>query len=285
MGQLGRYIGDALFDHPELTDARDTISLVLSGSRAVNYHVPSSDYDLLGVCDAETYARVCERAGRDPSAKGIHILPDKEEVRRRFGIEVDVAVYEVGRIREAIRVYNDVVLWIWTNAQVILDRENTVAGLKSAIGPYPRETLESKIKEHFLRDFHLSVHALTYRPESQNLFSVVHALAAKVGEYCRLCCLLDGKPFPYEKWLLRACGETHVGERLAPIFRRVLTTLTHLDNDLERSWPSVRQAVDAIDTEACDILEGAMVARGDRPRVDRQLVPSPGRCALWAGWG
>ena len=80
--------------------------------------------------------------------------------------------------------------------------------------------------------------------------------------------MLDGQPFPYEKCLLRACEETRVGKRVAPILCRVLTTLTHLDNDLGHSWPAVRKAIDALDTEACDILEAAMVAWG----IDRRWI-------------
>jgi len=268
MEQLERYVRDALFEHPVLSGARDRISLVLAGSRAVGYDVPSSDYDLLGVCDAETYARIRAQAGRAPPVKGVHILTDKEDVQRRFGIEVDVDIYEARRIREAIQAYNDVVLWIWTHARVIVDHGNTIAGIKEAIRPYPRDVLERKIKAHFLRDFDLSVHGITYRPESQNLFSVIHTLPVKIAEQCRICCLLDGKPLPYDKWLLRACEETRVGKRIAPIFGRVLTTLTHLDNDLEHSWPAVRKAIDAIDSEACEIIEEAMVAWG----IDRRWI-------------
>jgi hypothetical protein len=285
MEPLDRYIRDALYTHPALAEARGKIGLALAGSRAVGYDVPSSDYDLLGVCESETFTRIRERAGRDPSAKGVHILPDKEEVQRRFGIEVDLDIYPAGRVRDAIRDHRDVALWIWTHAQVIVDPDQAIAGLKSAIRPYPRDVLERKIKAHFLRDFDLSVHGITYRPGSQNLFSVVHALGAKIAEYCRICCLLDGKPYPYDKWLLRACEETSVGQRVAPILRRVLATLTHLDNDLEQIWPAVRRAIDALDTEACDILEEAMVTWGiDRAWIDNAyhllddtLYGSPGR--------
>jgi hypothetical protein len=269
MEPLDRYIRDALYTHPVLADTRAKIGLALAGSRAAGYHVPSSDYDLLGVCDDGTFARMGERAGRASSARSVHILPDKEEVRRRFGIEVDVDLYPASRVRDAIGAYNDVVLWIWTHAQVIVDPDHAIAGLKRAIRPYPQDVLERKIKAHFLRDFDLSVHGITYRPGSQNLFSVVHALGAKIAEYCRICCLLDGQPYPYDKWLLRASEGTRTGAQLAPIFGRVLATLTHLDNDLEQSWPAVRKAIDALDTEACDILEEAMVTWGiDRAWID-----------------
>jgi hypothetical protein len=268
MEQLTHYIHDALLDHPVLTDAKDEICFVLSGSRAVNYQVPSSDYDLLGICTARTYSHVHQLAGRDPFVKGIDIPIDKEEAKRRFGIEVDVAIYEYGQIRQAMHRYNDVVIWIWTHAQFLLGPESLLADLKSTFRGYPRTTLERKLKHHFLTDFHLSVHGLTYRPESQNLFSVLYALTSKIAQYCRLCCLLDSKPFPYEKWLLRACAETPVGQRLFPIFTRVLAILTRLNNDLEQNWGMVRQAIDAIDTEACDIVQEAMVSWG----IDKEWI-------------
>ncbi len=267
---LSRFIDEALFGYPELSDYRDKIALVLSGSRAVNYHVSSSDYDLLGLCDTVTYAGLLERMQQDPAVKGIDIVLDQEEVKQQFGVEVDVAVYEVDRIREAIRSYNDVVIWIWSNAKIVLDKRNMVTDLKSVFHGYPREILERKLKQHFLKDFHLSVHGLTYRPESKNVFAVVNTLTSKIAEYCRICCLLDAKPFPYEKWLLRACAETELGRELTPMFTRVLATLTELRSDLEQNWPAVRNAIDAIDTEAGDLLEDGLVAWGiDRNWVDR----------------
>ena len=130
MEPLDRYIRDALYTDPALADTGGKIGLALAGSRAVGYDVPSSDCDLLGVCDGETFARIRERAGRAPSVKGVHILVDREEVQRRFGIEVDLDIYPASRVRDAIRAYNDVVLWIWTHAQVIVDPEHAIAGLK-----------------------------------------------------------------------------------------------------------------------------------------------------------
>ena len=265
---LVRYVREALFEQPALAGTEGQVSLVLAGSRAVGYDVPSSDYDLLGVCDAGTYARIREQAGRSLPGAGVDLLPDREEVQRQFGIDVDVVIYEAGPIRDALLAHRDVIRWIWTHAQIIVDHDSTIASIKDAIRLYPRDVLERKIVAHFLRDFDLSVHGITYRAQSQNLFSVVHALSAKIAGYCRMCCLLDGKPFPYDKWLLRASAETRTGKRLAPIFRRILATLTHLGDDLERSWPAVRKAIDALDTEACDLLEEAMVAWG----IDRQWI-------------
>ena len=263
------YAQEIVLCHPTLKGVREKVGLVLAGSRAVGYHVPSSDYDFLALCDRDTYTDIARLAGADPEATRIDLAVDKEQIKQRFGVDVDIAVYESARVARALGEYRDVVLWIWTNAKVLFDPTNCVQALQESVTGYPRDVLERKLKAHYLMDFHLSVHGITYRYESQNVFSVVHALACKIAEFSRSCCLLDGKPFPYEKWLLRACQETTTGARLSPFLLRALGNVTHLGDDLVERSELVRQAVYALDTEACDILDEALVSWGlDKAWVD-----------------
>ena len=278
MNLLRRFIDDKLFQRPELVESQNRLAIVLAGSRAVGYHTPTSDYDLLGLCDASTYARILRNTDQDPSVVGIDISVDRKEAEQILGREVDFAVYDVDRIQHAFQEFNDVVLWIWTHAQVIVDPCHAVSELQTSVGGYPKDVLERKLKQHFLQDFHLSVHGLTYHPKSQNIFAVLNTMTSKISEYGKMCCLLDGKPFPYEKWLLRACADTQLGERLVPIFERVLSTLSSLQNDVSGQWSHVREVIDAIDTEACDALEEALISWGiskawqDRSYHERHTV-------------
>ena len=260
--QLRRFIDEKLLQRPELTESQNRLAIVLAGSRAVGYHTSTSDYDLIGLCDAPTYAQILQNTDHDFSVAGIDISIDRKEAEQMLGREVDFAVYEADYIQAAFQEYNDVVLWIWTHAQAIMDPCHMVSELQASFSRYPRDVLEQKLKQHFLQDFNLSVHGLTYRPESRNIFAVLNAMTSKMGEYCKMCCLLDGKPFPYEKWLLQACADTQLGKQLVPIFERVLSTLSSLQNDLPGQWPRVREAIDAIDTEACDALESALISWG-----------------------
>jgi hypothetical protein len=187
---------------------------------------------------------------------------NRDEARQFLGREVDLAIYEVDRIQRSCDEYVDVVLWIWTNARILMDPCQLASGIQGSFEGYPRQVLEKKVKWHFLRDFHLSVHGLSYIAESGNLFAVLNAMTGKIGELCRICCLLEGKPFPYEKWLLRASEDTGTGKRVVPIFKRVLAALSRLNNDLTGNWNAVQKAIDAIDTEASEIIEAAMVSWG-----------------------
>ena len=234
----------------------------MAGSRSVGYEVPSSDYDFIVTSETDVFAGIAKLAGKGNDAIGIDIPVDRESVKREFGIEVDIAVYDFNRITRAFSEYRDVVLWTWTNAKTLLDPDGRVAALQQSFKGYPREVLERKLKKHFLNDFHLSVHGLTYRHESENVFSIVYGLSAKVAEFCRLCCLLDGKPFPYEKWLLRACKETTTGIKLSPFLDKAISGVTRLDGGLVRNSELLSEAVRALDTDACDILEKALVEWG-----------------------
>jgi len=272
MQRITDYIQNVVLNSPLLEDSREKISFVLSGSRAVGYHVPESDYDFLGLCDSNTYTHVAKLAGKSPFASVIGISLNKEAAELGGGIKADVNLFERSRIKQAFQNYVDVVIWIWINTKIIVDREDTIRNLKRSFTGYPREILERKLRYHWLRDFDLSVHSMTYQPKSQNVFSVVFALSSKIAEQCKLCCLLDGKPFPYDKWLLRACGETELGAKLSPIFHRVTAILTKLENDLTKNWTMVREAIDTMDIEACDILEDALVKWGfEREWIDDSL--------------
>jgi hypothetical protein len=208
------------------------------------------------------FARIAKLAGKETNAIGIDIPVDRETSKHEFGIEADVVVYDANRISQAFSEYKDVVIWIWTNAKNLIDPAGRAAALQESFKGYPREVLERKLKKHFLNDFHLSVHGFTYRHESENLFSIVHGLSSKAAEFCKLCCLLDGKPFPYEKWLLRACKETTTGQRLSPFLERVITVLTWLDGSLTKNSELLNETVRILDTDACGILENALVEWG-----------------------
>ena len=263
MADIDKYVHEGFFAHPWLAGLTERITVALVGSRAVHYHVPSSDYDLVGLCDGATYDRVASLAGPQRSAKGIDLPIDKEAVKREFGMTVDASLYAIDTVRQAVHEYNDVVLWIWTHAVCVVDRDHALTDLKSCFHGYPRAVLEQKLKYHFLRDFDLSVHGIPYHTdECPNVFSVLYALSSKIAELCRICRLLDGKPFPYAKWLLRASEETPLGKTLRPIFNQVLDLLANLGRDPAAYSNRVRAATDALDTEACDIVENALIAWG-----------------------
>ena len=261
MEKIRTYVQYILSHNPLLAGYRNRISVVLAGSRSVGYCVSSSDYDLLGLCDSEIYTQIAASAGR-AAFGGIDISMNEKSPELGSEARVDMLLCNRDRVEEAFQSYNDVVIWIWMNSRIAVDPENIVQKLKESFRGYPREVLEQKLKRHWLRDYDLSLHGITYHAETGNIFSVIHALTSKMAEFCKLCCLLEGKPFPYDKWLLKACYDTRLGKQLIPIFQRVLGLITTLDNDIKRNWPTVQEAIRSMDTDACDIMEDALVEWG-----------------------
>jgi predicted nucleotidyltransferase len=259
---------EMVLQHEFLRGSQDKLGIVLAGSRAVGYEVQSSDYDFLALCDRETFEQIATLVGHSPDVIGIRLPVDRDAARRRYGVEVDIAVYDLAQVLQAFNDHRDIVIWIWTRAKILSDPTGSVDALQSTFKGYPKDVLERKLKHHFLTDFHLSVHGITYHYESQNIFSAAHALASKVAEYCRLCCLLDGKPFPYEKWLLEACKETTTGQKISPLLEKVIDHITRLNGDLVENSAYVKEAVRLLDTEACDIVEPALESWG----IDKEWI-------------
>jgi predicted nucleotidyltransferase len=268
--KIHQYAQKIVLTHPLLKKNKDKLAVVLAGSRSVGYNVPSSDYDFLVVCDEDIFGEIALLAGKEPGSIGIDLPLDQDKIKMDFGVEVDLAVYRLNQVAKAFNNYKDVVLWIWTNAVVVVDPMKHVSTLQQSFTGYPRDVLEEKLKKHFLNDFHLSVHGITYRYESQNIFSVVHAIASKVAEFCRLCCLLDNKPFPYEKWLLEECKRTTTGQQIFPFLEQAITCITHLGGDLEQKSADVKKALYALDMKACSIVEETLVSWG----IERNWIES-----------
>jgi len=99
----------------------------------VGYHVPSSDYDFLVLCDSGTYLHLARQVGAAPEATSVDRAVDKEQIQQRYGIEVDLAVYEEARVERSVCEFRDVVRWIWTHAKLLSDPTHTVERLQASI--------------------------------------------------------------------------------------------------------------------------------------------------------
>jgi hypothetical protein len=256
--------------------AHSSYTIALTGSRTYGFSTDSSDFDFEILCDSQTFESICRRYRKRFDSKGITI--PKKHHRLKLDREADVTVHSRQYVRNAIEQWKDEALWIWQHAIPVIDKAGWLESLESKMGRYPEKVLHEKIKKHFLVDFHLSVHGLTYNSDSENLFSVVFALSAKVAEYCRICCLLDNSPFPYEKWLLHACRNTTLGKYVAPLLEQVIGVITQIPKPMEENWSQIQNAVKLIDTQACDLLEERMVEFGiSREWIDNayDLIEEP----------
>lgn len=248
---------------PTLADSRYAIAL--TGSRTFGHGSDSSDFDFEVLCEDVTFGRLARDLGRSQSCFGVNLIEPVDTGNAR----VEVTAHRLSDIQQSLARWNDEALWIWTHAVPVYDPDEVLAAMKARHAEYPRKVLESKLKLHYLRDFNLSVHGLDYRDEADNVFSLVHGLSAKIAEYCRIACLLDGSPFPYAKWLLRVCRATATGKLIAPKLDEVVEIVSTLGGGLQSNRDRVQHAIALIDTDVCDIVEAQMVAWGiDRAWID-----------------
>ena len=143
--------------------AHSNYTIALTGSRSYGFSTESSDYDFEILCDSPTFASICGEYDKRLDSKGITI--PKEHHQLKLDREVDLTVHNQEYIKNAIDQWKDEALWIWQHAIPIIDKGGWLESLKSKMGRYPKKVLHEKIKKHFLVDFHLSVHGLTYNSD------------------------------------------------------------------------------------------------------------------------
>ena len=94
----------------------------------------------------------------------------------------------------------------------------TIKGIKDICASYPKEVIARRVTWYFGRFRALSF-ALN-KSDRRTPITAVMMVGQAIGCLCKICFLAEGKPFPYEKWLIRGIKITELGKRLSPLIEK-----------------------------------------------------------------
>ena len=141
------------------------------------------------------------------------------------------------------RNYEDVPLWIWTNAKVIADPHRQFRNIVRTFKGYPKPVLVRKIKHRWLP---------------------------------RLFFLVEGQPFPYAEKLMHLAPQTKLGKRFAPMRGRAVNLVTGKAQPGRNPWKRPETAFELLarsDLRAdCRRLEDACAKAMLRAGVEPEWV-------------
>ena len=216
---LDRYIEEQIYTLPGTDRHREEFSIVLTGSRAIGRHGCSSDVDLDVLCPRPIYQSVhqaCFEAGIINSPTAFWYSVKGDDWQRYFGpkqvIRPHFSVIPLDVIQRQFVEYDDVALWIWTNAQLISDPNRQFQTIRETFQGYPRDVLIRKIKHRWLLAWYMGIGGC---PRGTGLLMAV-------SELLKLFFLVEGKPYPYPKSLIRLAPETELGKEFCPMLERVV---------------------------------------------------------------
>jgi hypothetical protein len=246
---LARYIGEQIYAVPGITRPREAFTILLTGSRALGWHTPASDVDIDVLCPQAIYNEVhaaALAAGLINGQRGFYCALEGAACHRYFGLEAGCPHFSLTpleRVAQQFHDYDDVPLWIWTHARVIADPNEQFTQLRDTFHGYPRDVLVRKLKYRWLSALYAGIDTFPQHPRSDaDLLPAALGLSTAVAELLRVCCLADGKPFPYPERLPQVAYATALGQACGPLLQHVTGLITgHTATDT-LAWQRLQQA-------------------------------------------
>ena len=199
--------------------------LVLAGSRSTSFADEWSDLDLWIIGDK-----------RHLSDKDRGIYEQKRELFvDRGDFEAHWSFYDEADLRAWLGTYSDEPMWIVANSRILYGCSNTAEELKRYC-QYPPAVAERKLKWMFGKYYFAQGGTLAMA--ARNKVETVFVAVGNIIEYlCKMCCVADKQPFPYEKWVVEAAKQTRLGVKVYPSIQRAVDGIgDFLDPPANRNW-------------------------------------------------
>jgi hypothetical protein len=282
--KLWRFIEEQIYSLPGTTRHRQDFTILLTGSRAAGTASPTSDVDIDVVCPQSVYESV-HRAARvsgliQAEQSFFHLVPG-DDYGRYFGADLGrphFSLVSLEEVERQFRDYDDVWLWIWTNAKIIVDPMGQFRRRVDGFTGYPRDILVRKIKYHWLLAAYWEVEVYPWHSSrDEDILPASIGLLNGVNELCRFFFLVEGKPFPYtEKLMPAARTRTKLGAEFCPMLQRVVDLVVGRVEGEGGVWDRLHQACDLLvagdRSPECQRLEEACAQAMLNVGVDRNWV-------------
>ena len=223
-----RYVREQIFTLRGVECPEESLTVLLTGSRAIGAHTAESDVDIDVLCPDAVYCAMHQAAlesGLIRAANSFFLTAPKEGWERYFGAGKGRPHFSVMRLQEVerhFREYVDVFLWVWTNAGVVHDPHGQFSGIVETFRGYPRDMLVRKIKYHVLMAWYWDVEVFPHHSRTDGkLLAASTALLNGMTELLRVFFLAEGKPYPYTEQLWPLAQATPLGRDFLDMFQRV----------------------------------------------------------------
>jgi len=129
------------------------------------------------------------------------------------------------QVQERIAAQDDITKWVHTNSIILHDLSGAYETLRRRASHYPEEILRGKLAHHYQQTCEC-MEAAKKQLKRDHQISVTLLVAHGLSHLMRYCCLLDGRPYPYDKWLYQSAMQTTLGAEVK----------THVDVLFDQMW-------------------------------------------------
>ncbi len=262
---MQRYVEEQIYSLPGTDSHHDEFTILLTGSRGVGTYTPDSDVDIDVLCPKKTYDAVhaaSRQAGIIKSPTSFFKVLTDEDWDRYFGKQFSrphFSITPLQTVEKQIAGYEDVPLWICTRARVLSDPGEQFRRIVDTFDGYPQAVLIKKIKYRWMLAAYWEVEVYPHHHEDDSeLLAAAVSILNAVNELLRVFFLVDRKPFPYAKRLMRYADSTKLGTQFVAMLRRVCDLAVGASTETKSPWDRLDRASDLLTNSAeCEQLEKA----------------------------
>ena len=200
--------------------------LTLIGSRAAGFTDAWSDLDLCIIGDKHHLSD----EDRETYEQSWQLFVDRGD------FEAHWSFYDEEDLQAWLKTYPDEMMWVIANSRVLHGCSSTAEELKHRYCLYPPEIAERKLKWMFGKYYFSQRGPLAMA--ARNKIETAFVAVGNVIEYlCKMCCVADRQPFPYEKWVVEAAKQTQLGAMVYPSIQRAIDGIgDFLDPPTDCNW-------------------------------------------------
>lgn len=278
---LHRFVAEQIYTLPGTDRHREVFTVLLTGSRAFGMHTPESDVDIDVLCPRsvwESIHRASYDAGLVKAERSFFVTLPRETSERYFGGRLNhFSLMPLEEVEHWLTEYDDVWLWIHTNAKTIADPGDQFQRIADRFREYPPDVLVRKIKYRWLLSTYWAIEVYpNNHTGDEDLVPAATAVLNAVNDLLRLFFLVEGRPFPYPEKLVRFAAQTKLGEDFCPLLLRAVQRIVGLGDPEPDPWKRLDAACGLVscsdDNPAGRRLWEACTAAMSAAGVEREWV-------------
>ncbi len=214
---LKKFIPEFLEKHPILKNFQEKASVILHGSITLGFDDPFSDIDLWFLIPEEELIK-------------LELVSEtfffKFEVNSKPGHLNAESIENFSRRFHQLKNYYDQcdmdIIFQLRNAGIVIDNKGIGNELiKLACQPMRKEVSDVFFFYHYVEM--RSEHRASDNPmERHDPVGVLLSLPKTIAHALRAAMVLDGEPYPYDKWLYYRASQTPTGKKLVPSVKKIL---------------------------------------------------------------
>ena len=200
--------------------------LMLVGSRAANFADEWSDLDLCIIGDK----RRLSDEDRRTYERSQQLFIDRGDYEAHWSF------YDEEDLRVWLDTWPNEMMWLIATSQPFYGCLTTAEELKYRYRLYPPAVAESKLKWMFGKYYYSQRGPLVMAARKHTEMAFI-AVGNVIEYLCKICCIAEGQPFPYSKWLVAAAKQTQLGAMVYPSIQRAVGGIEEFINPpTDRHW-------------------------------------------------